>query len=82
MKMGIANPVILYGGLPVLLSTALTDIRRVGESITEWKNGGQRAVDAFIMARGLPVENETDLPPLCLEEVRAVCGGKATPLLR
>lgn len=79
---GIPNPVILYGGLPTRLSTALNHIRSVGESILEWKNGGQLAVDAFIMARGLPEKDETDLEPMSEDALVAVCDGKASPLLR
>jgi hypothetical protein len=82
MSKGIPNPVILYGGLPTRLSTALEHTRRVGESIEGWTNGGQLAVDAFIMARGMPEHDETDLAPMDWKTLAAVCSGKASPILR
>jgi hypothetical protein len=82
MSKGIPNPIILYGGLPTRLSTALEHTQRVGESIEGWVNGGQLAVDAFIMARGMPEQDETDLTPMDAETLSAVCDGKASPILR
>ena len=79
---GIPNPVILYGGLPTRLSTALNHIRSVGESIPGWVNGGRLAVDAFIMGRGMAEKDETDLKPMGQDALVAVCDGKASPLLR
>lgn len=70
--MSIPDPVILYGGLPVRLSTALAHTRAVGESISEWKRGGQKAVDAFIMARGLPTHDETDQEPLGMDALLVI----------
>lgn len=76
------NPVILYGGLPTRLSTALEHTRQVGESIPDWVNGGQKAVDAFIMARGMPEKDETELEPLDMDELVAVCDGRATMIAK
>ena len=73
--MSLPNPVILYGGLPVRLSTALAHTRMVGDSIPGWIHGGQKAVDAFIMARGMPEYDQTDLEPLDMGDLLAIIDG-------
>ncbi len=74
--MSIPDPVILYGGLPVRLSTALEHTRMVGESIPDWHRGGQQAVDAFIMARGMPEHDQTDREPIDMDALLLIIDGE------